>query len=209
MKICWTASAFCCNLWSIRSNNNDVATLLGRRAAGWCACPSSLNNEVSDLYFNTPLRFKPHSFTSQRQAVRGERRAHKDRPSLINGQRDERGHNGSSAALHEYTTENNGHTAILGHIIAYVLWQRVVCHFITPPYTISRPIQAMCLQIFPPVPHYAICHQFWVGIISRNPLVEIYDKTVIQGSAYADEECDWLISLLDCQDGGYRESNDP
>ncbi len=39
--------------------------------------------------------------------------------------------------------------------------------------------------------------------------MEIYDKTVIQGSAYADEECDWLISLLDCQDGGYRESNDP
>lgn len=93
--------------------------------------------------------------------------------------------------------------------MACVMRQRVPRHFITPPDTISRTIQPMHPQMCSLMPHYAICHQFWVRIISRNPLVEIYDRTLIQGSAYADEECDWLISLLDCQDGGYRESNDP
>lgn len=78
MKICWTARAFCSNLWSIHSNKKNADGLLGCRVAGWCACPSFLNNEVSGLCFSASLRFTPHSSASQRQAVRESRNTKPD-----------------------------------------------------------------------------------------------------------------------------------
>lgn len=128
-----------------------------------------------------------------------ERRAHKARPSLINGLRCLIK---SGVTADEYTTENNNHSAISGNIIACVLQKKKpgVPFYNTSPIKFNRCI----LKSFPRCPIMPSARFRF-----RNTIDKIYDKTVTQGSAYADKECDWLISVLDCQDGGYTESNDP
>lgn len=74
----------------------------------------------------------------------------------------ERGHNGFSVRLDEYTTENNNHTAISGNIIACVLQQRgCVPFYNTTPHPPPHLIQPMHPQIFPRCPIMPSAISFW------------------------------------------------